>query len=205
MSTHRRRQAFRKSRSPNQPAQSDAHESNITNIGNARVAGHERADMAQGCKTVPVLPNLDRISSKGDQRAERTLAQTPRIADADVLAAISADVALDFRRYGIRQTTVALRRRSIDALTDALWATVLGAASEPEGRDLMVGLALPHVVAREVGANPAALFAEIADRVPDTPVAQILAQFGPRRDVDLPSFGWAQVETSDGPDFVPTP
>jgi hypothetical protein len=101
-----------------------------------------------------VLPNLDRIAAVGDQRAVGTLAQTPQVADEKFLATIGPDVALDLARYGIRQTTIALRHGSIDVLTDALWATALGAAASESAdqRDLMIGLALPQVVAREVGS-----------------------------------------------------
>ena len=135
----------------------------------------------------------------------RTLAQAPQVADEKFLATIGPDVALDLARYGVRQTTIALRHGSIDVLTDALWATALDAAvSETDDeRDLVIGLALPHVVAREVGGDPAVLFTEIANRVPGSPVAQSLIEFGSRRDVDLASFGWARIETPDGPDFVP--
>jgi hypothetical protein len=164
-----------------------------------------RVQSGSRLQTVPVLPNLDRIAATGDQRAERTLGRAPHVADQSFLAAIGPDVALDLARYGIRQTTVALRRGSVDVLTDALLATALGAATSqpPDWRDLMIGLALPHVVAGEIGVDPAVLFTEIADRVPDSAVAQALVEFGSRRDVDLASFGWARVETPDGPDFVP--
>ena len=67
----------------------------------------------------------------------------------------------------------------------------------------MVALALPHVVAREIGIAPAALFGSIADRVPGSSVAPTLVEFGARRDVTLAAFGWARVETPDGPDFIP--
>lgn len=151
-----------------------------------------------------MLPNLDRIPSKGDPRAERTLADAPLVADQEFLASIDADVALDLARYGIRRTTVALRHGSAEVLTDALWASALGAAAHRgESRDLLVGLALPHVVAREVGVDPAGLFAAIAERIPESSVAQTLVEFGSRRDVDLASFGWIRVETPDGPDFIP--
>lgn len=151
-----------------------------------------------------MLPNVDRIPATGDQRAERILADAPLVADETFLASIGANSALDLARYGIRRTTIALRRGSGDVLAEALSATALGAAAHTtDGRDFLVGLALPHVVAREVGVDPAALFASIAGRVPGSPVAQTLVEFGSRRDVDLPSFGWIRVETPDGPDFIP--
>ena len=123
---------------------------------------------------------------------------------ARTLRVSSANVAVDLARFGIRQTTVALRRGSAEVLTDALWASALGAAANMgESRDLLVGLALPYVVAREVGVDPAGLFAAIAERIPGSSVAPTLVEFGSRRDVGLASFGWIRVETPDGPDFIP--
>lgn len=86
-----------------------------------------------------MLPNLERIPAVGDQK---------------FLAAIGPDVTLDLARFGVRQTTLALRPGSIEVLTDALWATALGAAvsETDEERDLMIGLVLPHVVASGVGS-----------------------------------------------------
>ena len=156
-------------------------------------------------QTVPALPNLDRIPAKGDQRAESTLGRAPHIADQSFLTSIGPDVALDLGRYGVRQTTVALRLGSIEVLTDAVLATALGAAASepPDRRDFMAGLSLPHVVAREIGVDPAVLFTAIADRVPDSPIAPALIELGSRRDVDLRGFAWARVEAPDGPDFAP--
>lgn len=151
-----------------------------------------------------MLPNLDRIPSTGDRRAEQILIDAPRAADANYLASIGVEGAIDLARYGIRRTTVALRRSSVEILTEALWATALAAAARPtDDRDLTVGLALPHVVARELEVDPVALFAAIADRLPDSPMARLLTEFGSRQDIDLASFGWKRVETPDGPDFVP--
>jgi hypothetical protein len=158
-------------------------------------------------QTVLVLPNLERIPSKGDARAERVLERTPVVADAVYLRSINAEVALDLGRYGVRQTTVALRRRSVDLLADALMAVALYAAISPEDadpRDLMVTLSLHHVVARELGSDPATVFADVAARIPGTPVARVLREFAPRRDVTLAAFAWERVETADGPDFAPT-
>jgi hypothetical protein len=67
----------------------------------------------------------------------------------------------------------------------------------------MVTLSLHHVVARDLGSDPATLFAEVADRIPGSPVARLLIEFGQRRDVTLEAFGWERVKTADGPDFVP--
>jgi hypothetical protein len=151
------------------------------------------------------LPNLDRVPSKGDQPAAQVPGGTPPIADPPFLDSISADAVLDLGRYGTRQTTIALRRGSANLLTDALLATAIAASADEHAdvRDLLVGLALPHVAARELGIDPVRLFTEVAGRVQGTPVAQILVEFGHRRDVDLPSFGWERVETAHGPDFIP--
>lgn len=153
-----------------------------------------------------VLTNLERISAKGDPSAERLLARTPPIVDAEYLRSIDALAAQDLGRYGTRQTTIALRRRSLDHLVDALTATALAAATDAERgdpRDLMVALSLHHVVAREIESDPAALFAQVADRLPGTPIADLLREFGRRGDVTLTAFGWKQVQTEDGPDFIP--
>jgi hypothetical protein len=154
-----------------------------------------------------VLPNLERIPSTGDARAERVLGQTPQVIDSADLNAVDAELALVLGQYGVRQATIALRRRSVDRLAQALMATALYAVVSPddaEPRDLMVTLSLHHVVARDLGSDPATLFAEVSDRIPGSPVARLLIEFGQRRDVSLGAFGWERVKTADGPDFVPT-
>lgn len=158
-------------------------------------------------ENVLVLPNLQRIPSKGDARAERLLGRTPHVVDLAYVEALDAEIALVLARYGVRQVTVSLRRRSLDLLADALTATALSAVLRPEDadpRDLMVTLSLHYVVARELGSDPATMFADVADRFPGSPVARLLNEFGPRRDVTLAAFAWQRVETADGPDFIPT-
>lgn len=68
---------------------------------------------------------------------------------------------------------------------------------------MMVGVALPHVVAQELGIRPADLFKQVADRLPGTPVSDLLRGFGGRQVITLSGFGWELVETEDGPDFAP--
>jgi hypothetical protein len=157
-------------------------------------------------QTVLVLPNLERIPSTGDARAERLLGEAPQVADSAYLNSVDADLGLILGQYGVRQATIALRRRSVDRLAQALMAIALYAVVCPDDvdpRDLMVTLSLHHVVARDLGSDPGTLFAEVADRIPGSPVARLMMEFGQRRDVTLGAFAWARVETADGPDFVP--
>jgi hypothetical protein len=61
------------------------------------------------------------------------------------------------------EPTVALREGSSNRLHNALLATALcqlGHESDP--RDLMIGLAVHHVVAQQIGTPPSALFEVIA-------------------------------------------
>lgn len=149
-------------------------------------------------------PNLARISSDGDGRAEQILARTPSIVDGTFLASVDQQAGLDLGRFGVRQTTFALRERSEDRLLGALLATALSAAiASQDARDLMVSVALAHVVAQELGIRPADLFERVADRLPGTPVSGLLRGFGGRQDITLSGFGWGLVETEDGPDFAP--
>lgn len=68
----------------------------------------------------------------------------------------------------------------------------------------MVGLALHFYVAQALGVAPAALFDDVAHRIPAGAVAALLREFGSRDDVTLAAFGWQVVQTPDGPDFEPT-
>ena len=98
--------------------------------------------------------NLLRIVADGDGRAEQVLSRMPTVADAGFLASLDDDrVGLDLGRFGLRQATVALRQRSVERLRNALLATALsGVITSPDGRDWMVGAAVHHVVAQELGA-----------------------------------------------------
>jgi hypothetical protein len=74
---------------------------------------------------------------------------------------------------------------------------------ESDPRDLMISLALHHVVAQQLGQSPSALFDSVAARLPDGPVAQLFREFGARNDVTLKAFGWQLVQTANGPDLAP--
>jgi len=69
----------------------------------------------------------------------------------------------------------------------------------------MVGMALHHHVARQLGQEPAVLFDRVADRLPEGPVPDLLRKFGARKEITLRAFGWQQIDTADGPDFIPAP
>jgi hypothetical protein len=108
-------------------------------------------------------------------------------------------------RYGTRQSTVALRKNSAALLHDALLAAALGRLGRPgDPRDVIVSLALHHVVARKLALAPPDLFNEIAGRLPDGPMPDLLRVFGARQDVTLEALGWQLIQTPEGPDFIPT-
>jgi hypothetical protein len=107
-------------------------------------------------------------------------------------------------RYGARQPAIALRTRSPEILRAALLATgIAEVRDEGDPRDLMIGLALHHVVAQQLGQSPSALFDEVAARLPDGPVATLFREFGARQDIILKAFGWQLIQTANGPDLAP--
>ena len=98
---------------------------------------------------------------------------------------------------------LAMRERSLDRLRHGLLAVALGAAVHTsDERDLMIGLALPHVAAVQLGARPVEVFETTAARFEDGWVPRLLRVFGARADVTLAAFGWRQVQTPDGLDII---
>jgi hypothetical protein len=77
------------------------------------------------------------------------------------------------------------------------------AATEGDPRDLMIGLALHHVVAQQLGLSPSDLFDDVAARLRDGSVADLFREFDARQDVTLKAFGWQPVQTADSPDLAP--
>ncbi|AVT39256.1 hypothetical protein [Plantactinospora sp. BB1] len=149
-------------------------------------------------------PNLARIPGDRDAVAQAVLARAPRPVDPGFLASLDPSTALALGRYGVRLATIALRERSVALLRRSLLATGLGRClRDDDDRDVMVGLALPWVVAQQLGASPATEFAAVADDLPDGHVAGLLRRFGARQDITLAAFGWEVVTTADGPDFSP--
>ncbi|MGC5021042.1 hypothetical protein [Micromonospora sp. DT47] len=149
-------------------------------------------------------PNLARIPGDGDRLAEAILARAPRRIDQSFLDSLDPAASLALGRYGVRLVTIALRENSVDLLRRSLLATGLADCLQPDDdRDVMVGLALPWIVAQQLGASPAAVFAVVADNLPDGPSARLVKTFGAREDITLAAFGWELVATTDGPDFRP--
>lgn len=156
------------------------------------------------CHPGPVKPNLERIPRKQDRLAEAILARAPRRMDQRFVSSLDPSASLALGRYGVRLATLALRQNSPGLLRRSLLATGLAGCLEPDdARDLMVGLALPWIVAQQLGASPATVFATVADSLPDGPVAKLFKTFGARTDITLEAFGWELVTTASGPDFRP--
>jgi hypothetical protein len=59
------------------------------------------------------------------------------------------------------------------------------------------------VAAQRLDHDSTILFDEVAHRLPDGDMSRLLMTFGSRRDVTLDAFGWTEVLTPYGPDFLP--
>ncbi len=148
--------------------------------------------------------NLERIPGYDDTRAEAIVRRAHDGVTAELMNDLDRRDVLALGRYGIRQVTIALRARSPEILRSALLATgIAEIRHKGDLRDLMIGLALHHVVAQQLGQSPAAVFSEVAARLPDGPVAELFREFGARQDITLKAFGWQQVQTANGPDLTP--
>ena len=66
----------------------------------------------------------------------------------------------------------------------------------------MVGLAVHHFVAQQIGVVPSTVFDDIASRLPDGLLPDLLRGFGARQDVTPEGFG--RQLTGRRPDFIPT-
>lgn len=153
-----------------------------------------------------VEPNLARIPADKDADAEAILELARGGVTADLLDCMNDTDAIALGRYGARHTTTALRRRSAALLRDALLATAIcQIIRNDDPRDVMVGLAVGYFAAQQLGLVPAELFDDVASRLSDGRVPNLLREFGARTDVTLKAFGWLLVETPDGPDFAPAP
>jgi hypothetical protein len=153
----------------------------------------------------PVQPNLARIPGDGDARAKAILQRAQATVTGQLLDSLNDRDYLALGRYGARQPTLALRQGSAALLHEALLATAIGELGhpDPDVRDVMVGLAVHHLVAQQIGQDPAVLFGDVAARLPDGPVADLLRQFGARQDITPKAFRWQVVQTVHGPDFIP--
>jgi len=147
-------------------------------------------------------PNLERIPATGDWLARSILERAPLVVDPPYLDSLSEVEVRSVGRFGVRAATLALRGHDPDLLADALFGLALAAAArDDDWRDLMVGMALHFWVAGELALDAPALFGGVADRLPDTPVGEVVRTFGLRSDVTLGVFGWRVVDTPDGPDL----
>jgi len=151
-----------------------------------------------------MLPNLERIPGYDDARAEAIVRRAHDGVTAELMNGLNRRDVLALGRYGARQSTIALRASSPEVLRAALLATgIAEVRHEGDPRDLMIGVALHHVVARQLGQSPAALFDDVAARLPDGPVPELFREFGARQDITLQAFGWQLVQTANGPDLAP--
>lgn len=151
-------------------------------------------------------PNLARIPADGDTRAEAIIQRADGTVSSQILESLDNRDVLALGRYGARQPTVALREHSSRRLHDALLATVLSQLGrQRDPADLMVGLAVHHLVAQQIGVLPSSIFDNIAARLPDGPLPDMLRRFGARQDVTAEAFGRQLIQTADGPDFIPAP
>ncbi|MFY1576193.1 hypothetical protein ACN26Z_15030 [Verrucosispora sp. WMMD703] len=149
-------------------------------------------------------PNLERIPGKQDRLAEEILARAPRRIEQSFVRSLDPTNALALGHYGARLATLALRQNSVDLLRRSVLATGLARClASDDDRDFMLALAVPWIVAQQLGEAPVEVFATVGDSLPDGPVARLVHTFGARTDITLEAFGWELVTTSDGPDFRP--
>jgi hypothetical protein len=153
-----------------------------------------------------IQPNWHRIPGDQDASAQAILNRAPEQIDHQFLNSLDRRASLWLGRYGARHVTTALRERSEDLLHQALLATAIATCLEADNhddRDTMIGLALPWIVAQQLGLEPAVIFTQVARRITNPRVAELLTVFGARDDITLKAFGWQEVMTNQGPDFRP--
>src|SRR5262249_51263039 len=100
------------------------------------------------------------------------------------------------RPYVARSPWLALEELSEERLRSGLCPLALMLPDHDAYRDVMVSLAPHRVVAGELGADAAAVFAEAADYA-GPGVADTIRNFG-LRETSLGAFGWKRVETEHG-------
>ena len=151
-----------------------------------------------------VRPNLARIPAAGDARAEAIIRRARTAISQSLLNFLEDSDAVALGRYGARQPAIALRHKSARRLEDTLLASALAQLlRQTDPRDLLAGMAVHYMVAEQIGTVPSVVFADVARRLPDGPLPDLLRQFGARQDVTLEAFGWQLVQTPEGPDFIP--
>jgi hypothetical protein len=149
-------------------------------------------------------PNLERIPGYDDARAEVIVRRAHDGVTPELMNSLERRDVLALGRYGSRQPSIALRTGSPEILRAALLATgIAEVRDEGDPRDLMIGLALHHVVAQQLDLSPSDLFDDVAARLPAGPVADLFREFGTRQDITLKAFGWQVIQTGNGPDIGP--
>jgi hypothetical protein len=154
-----------------------------------------------------VSPTLAEIPADGDAVAKEILELARDGVTADLLGCLVDRDRIALGRYGARHATVALRLGSVSLLRDALLAMAIGQviSTNNDDRDVMVDLAVYHFVAGQLGQSPPDLFGDVAARLPDGWVSNLLREFGAGQDITLEAFGWLLIQTPDGPDFTSAP
>src|SRR5436305_2369990 len=95
--------------------------------------------------------------------------------------------------------TQALRSGSVESLRAEL-LRLLVAGRDVDLRDLLLGLAPYHDCAARLGVDPAALFAEVSAAGPPE-LRDAVCGFGQRTDIRPEEWGFAVVDTFDGPRY----
>jgi hypothetical protein len=98
--------------------------------------------------------------------------------------------------YAVRAPFLALEERSEERLRSGLVLHALALPDDDDYRDVMIALAPARVVADEIGADAATVFAEAAEYA-GPGVADTFRTFG-ERETSLGAFGWKRVETEHG-------
>jgi hypothetical protein len=102
-----------------------------------------------------------------------------------------------FGIYGHRAATIAARKDSSAWLLSGLVSAAIANYTIPIKRQVEVGLAVYHHVARKLNLKPIDLFEEAAVYAAADIARQFLT-FGRRGDVTLSKFGWQELKTQDG-------
>jgi hypothetical protein len=118
--------------------------------------------------------------------------------------ALTGDRGVVLGRFGFRAATLAARTDAPELLTAGLAAFALAIGPGEDPRDVMVTAAVYHVIAVRLGVDPAQAFDRAAE-LADPAIAGVLRAFGRRTGIDLRSFGWRELPTAEGPEFVPVP
>lgn len=105
----------------------------------------------------------------------------------------------------LARPTRVLRTGNPGALTAELLDVLLMGEHEflQDPRELMLTLAPYHHCARRLGEDPGELFDTVASGAPPT-LRDAVRTFGRRDDIEPESFGFAIVETAEGPEYLRT-